>query len=425
MVPSLLTAANWPIVGQLCWILGKVMNFIYNFLDKCLPSDSGLVGLSIILYTIFVYTLLLPLTIKQQRTSKMSSVMNPEIQAIQKKYKNKKDQASMMKQQEEIQQVYDKYGTSMSAGCLPLLIQMPLLFALYPVIYNIQKYVPEIKTAPKAVNVFLTLPDLTISPMQMIKNSGSYGFPAIMIIITAILLPVLSGLTQYGSIKLSQAISGQQLDKDNPMASTMNTMNITMPLFSVFMVFSLPTGIGLYWIVSAVVRCVQQIFINKHLSKMSVDEILDYSENGYPTKSASYQRLGRFLLDEIKVSDAVKDQVLFFIYKECSMDGRMSAIMENLNQKGIQFNDEQLEKFTKLIMEANNNTRMLEFRGYTPNEISGAVWPFATGKPHTAMPNSFVPTAMPMQPASARKIYPNDPCPCGSGKKYKKCCGRR
>jgi len=275
MVPSLLTAANWPIVGQLCWILGKVMNFIYNFLDKCLPSDSGLVGLSIILYTIFVYTLLLPLTIKQQRTSKMSSVMNPEIQAIQKKYKNKKDQASMMKQQEEIQQVYDKYGTSMSAGCLPLLIQMPLLFALYPVIYNIQKYVPEIKTAPKAVNVFLTLPDLTISPMQMIKNSGSYGFPAIMIIITAILLPVLSGLTQYGSIKLSQAISGQQLDKDNPMAST---MNITMPLFSVFMVFSLPTGIGLYWIVSAVVRCVQQVFINKHLSKISVEEILEQNK---------------------------------------------------------------------------------------------------------------------------------------------------
>ena len=157
----------------------------------------------------------------------------------------------------------------------------------------------------------------------------------------------------------------------------------------------------------------------------SVDEILDYSRNGYPTRSASYQKLGRFLMDEMMVSDAVKDQVLFFIYKECSMDGRMSAIMENLNQKGIQFNDEQLEKFTKLIMDANNNTRMLEFRGYTPNEISGAVWPFATGKPHTSMPNSFVPTAMPMQPASTKKIYPNDPCPCGSGKKYKMCCGRR
>ena len=157
----------------------------------------------------------------------------------------------------------------------------------------------------------------------------------------------------------------------------------------------------------------------------SVDEVMDYAKNGYPTRSASYQKLGRFLMDEMKVSDAVKDQALFFIYKECSMEGRMSAIMENLSQKGIQFSDEQLEKFTKLMMDANNNTRMLEYRGFTPNEISGAVWPFATGRTHSAMPNSFVPTAMPMQPASTRKIYPNDPCPCGSGKKYKKCCGRR
>ena len=157
----------------------------------------------------------------------------------------------------------------------------------------------------------------------------------------------------------------------------------------------------------------------------SVDEVMDYAKNGYPTRSASYQKLGRFLRDEMKVSDAVKDQTLFFIYKECSMEGRMSAIMENLSQKGLQFSDEQLEKFTKLMMDANNNTRMLEYRGFTPNEISGAVWPFATDRPHRAMPNSFVPTAMPMQPASTRKIYPNDPCPCGSGKKYKKCCGRR
>ena len=227
MTVSLLTAANWPIVGQICWLLGKVMNFIYTILDNVLPSDTGLVGLSIIIYTVLVYTCMMPLTIKQQRTSKMTSVMNPEIQAIQKKYRNKKDQASMMKQQEEIQQVYDKYGTSMTGGCLPMLIQMPLLFALYPVIYDIQNYVPAIKNAPAAVNSFLTIPDLTISPITMIKNSGSYAFPAVVIIITAVVLPVLSGLTQFGSIKLSQAISGQQMDKDNPMAGTMNTMNYT------------------------------------------------------------------------------------------------------------------------------------------------------------------------------------------------------
>ena len=181
----------------------------------------------------------------------------------------------MLKQQEEMQQVYDKYGTSMMSGCLPLLIQMPLLFALYPVIYDIQDYIPALEGAPAAVNQFLTIPDLTISPWTMIRHSGDYGLPSAVIIVTAILLPVLSALTQFGSIKLSQAISGTVIDKDNPMAGTMKTMNVTMPLFSLYIVFTLPTGIGIYWIVSAVVRCIQQFFINKHLSKMSVDELIE------------------------------------------------------------------------------------------------------------------------------------------------------
>lgn len=275
MTFSLVTAANWPIVGQLCWFLGKVMNFIYTMLTDTFNLQNGVVGLSIIIYTIIVYTCMLPMTINQQRTSKMSTVMNPEIQAIQKKYKNRKDQASMMKQQEEIQQVYDKYGTSMMGGCLPLLIQMPFLFALYPVIYSIETYVPAIKSAPESVQRFLTIPNLKEAPIQMIRNSGGYAIPAAAIIITAILLPVLSGATQMLNIRLSQAVTGQQLDKDNPMAGTMKTMNTTMPLLSVFMVFTLPTGIGLYWIISAVVRTVQQIVINKHLSKMSVEDLIE------------------------------------------------------------------------------------------------------------------------------------------------------
>lgn len=143
MIVTVASAANWPIVGQICWLLGKVMNFIYTILDNMLSTDTGLVGLSIILYTIFVYTLMLPMTINQQKSSRMMAVINPEVQKIQKKYKNKRDQASMMKQQEEIQQVYDKYGTSMMGGCLPMLIQMPLLFALYPVIYDIERYVRQ------------------------------------------------------------------------------------------------------------------------------------------------------------------------------------------------------------------------------------------------------------------------------------------
>lgn len=275
MMGTLLTAANWPIVGQIAWLLGKVMNFIYMTLDNILPTDHGLIGWSIIIYTIFVYTLMLPITIKQQRTSKMSSVMNPEIQAIQKKYKNKKDQASMVKQQEEIQQVYDKYGSSMMSGCLPLLIQMPLLFALYPVIYNMENYVPAIKNAGAEVQKFLTIPNMSMSPLDMIKARDTFDMSPIILIITCIALPVISGLTQYISMKLSQSVSGQELDKDNPMAGTMNTMNMTMPIFSIFMVFTLSSGIGVYWIISAVVRCVQQIIINKYFNKFSVEDLIE------------------------------------------------------------------------------------------------------------------------------------------------------
>ncbi len=274
---SLLVAANWPVIGQICWVLGKVMEFIYNCWDRILPTDAGLVGLSIITYTLVVYTIMLPLTINQQRSTRMTAAMNPELQAIQKKYKNKKDQASQMAQQEEMQQVYDKYGVSMWGGCLPMLIQLPLLFALYPVIYSIADYVPEIAQAPDPaiVNRFLTIPDMSISPWTMIQNNGNFTLPPAVIIITAIALPVLSGVTQYLSVKLSQSTTGNANSGSDTMGGSMRMMNIIMPLFSVYIVFTLPAGIGLYWICSAIFRSIQQVLINRHLNKTSLDELIE------------------------------------------------------------------------------------------------------------------------------------------------------
>lgn len=133
---------EWPIIKQIAWLLGQVMNGIYNVLSAIGIEN---IGICIIIFTVIVYTFMIPLTIKQQKFSKMSAVMQPELQKIQKKYEGKKDQASMLKQQEEMQIVYDKYGTSMSSGCLPLLIQMPILFALYPVIQNIPNYVRGVR----------------------------------------------------------------------------------------------------------------------------------------------------------------------------------------------------------------------------------------------------------------------------------------
>ena len=125
-------------------ILGYLMDGIFVLLDKMgIPN----IGLSIILFTIVIYGCMTPLTIKQQKFSKLSAKMNPELQEIQKKYKNKKDNESMMAMNEETRAVYDKYGVSPTGSCLQLLIQMPILFALYRVINAMPAYVKQIKEA--------------------------------------------------------------------------------------------------------------------------------------------------------------------------------------------------------------------------------------------------------------------------------------
>ena len=338
-----LTQSNTFIIGSIAKLLGFIMNGIFNALSYIGIEN---IGLSIIIFTVIVYTLMIPMTIKQQKFSRMSAVMNPEIQKIQKKYKNKKDQASMMKMQEETKLVYEKYGTSPTGGCLGSLIQFPILFALWPVIQNIPAYVTSIKDAymPLVNQIMATdgyqkimegigkaspiminpetydyskantlvdvlykfrlgtwdtladkFPDLT-NLIDSTKNSlthlntflginiaetpGSMFMTAtknfsIGLIIVALAIPVLSGLSQWISAKLMQQATSTGNDDDNPMAAQMKTMMNVMPLISVFMCFSMPAGLGIYWIASAVVRTIQQLVINKFLSKKSMDELIE------------------------------------------------------------------------------------------------------------------------------------------------------
>jgi YidC/Oxa1 family membrane protein insertase len=130
------------ILGPVSQILGMIMDLLFR-----LTSSVGIlnIGLCIILFTLVVKILMFPLTIKQQKSSKLMAVMQPEIQAIQNKYKGKTDNESMMKMNVETKAVYEKYGTSMTGGCLQLVIQLPILFALYRVIYNIPAYVSSVK----------------------------------------------------------------------------------------------------------------------------------------------------------------------------------------------------------------------------------------------------------------------------------------
>ena len=161
MSKMVLTKSSIWVIGPVATVLGVIMNAIFGVLDMVNIQN---IGLCIILFTFFIYMLLTPLTVKQQIFSKLSAHMNPELQKIQKKYKGKNDQVSMMKMNEETQLLYAKYGVSPMGSCLQLIIQMPILFALYQVIWNIPAYVGRV------YDVFKPLAE------ALLNNSASQGF---------------------------------------------------------------------------------------------------------------------------------------------------------------------------------------------------------------------------------------------------------
>lgn len=339
----LLTAYSGAILGPIAKVLGWVMNGIYMAMYNLFGIED--VALSIILLTAVIYLCLLPLTIKQQKFSKMTQIMQPEIQAIQNKYKNKKDQASMQAMQQETQLVYEKYGVSPAGSCVQMLIQMPILFALYRVFYNVPAYIVSVKnqfsglvdtisatsgfqdtmtqimkdykvnvsvdfttTDTSAlknyiVDVLYKLPksgwenltdyfsnvgsevdaltphmnkfnyffglNVSDTPLNVIKTS--FASHAWLILVAALLIPVISYLTQMLNIKLMPQAGSNGNDQ---MAQQMKTMNLMMPLFSFVMCFTVPVGLGVYWIAGAVCRSVQQLFINKYFQNMDMDDVI-------------------------------------------------------------------------------------------------------------------------------------------------------
>ena len=341
----LASKSSAPILGWIATILGWVMNGIYKVLEMIgIPN----LGLCIIIFSIIIYLLMTPLQIKQQKFSKLSAVMQPELQKIQKRYKDKKDQASQQKMQEETMAVYEKYGVSPTGSCLQLLIQMPILLSLWQVIYKIPGYVGSIGAIfsdavskitsvngyteiisqfiadNKMARVQLALEEgvaktesiidflyalspaqwkdlaamkefsgfadvlnstaadiarrqtfgvLNIAEQPMTYISAMFKGGAILVGIAAILIPLLSWLTQLLSIKLMPTPDNG--NDQSAAANSMKTMNTVMPLMSAFFCLSFPVGLGLYWIASAVVRSIQQLVINKQMDKIDMDELIN------------------------------------------------------------------------------------------------------------------------------------------------------
>ena len=323
---------EWPVIKQIIIFFGWIIEYIYKFFDMIGIANIGLV---IIAFTLLIKLVLLPLTIRQQKTAKLQNIMQPELQAITAKYKGRKDAVSMQAMQDEQRAVYAKYGVSQLGGCLQTGLQMPILIALYgalrqlPLLIDklsdpLSKIVAIIKTSGvdlssigsvignaavadntqmtalyslplkgwnsllaafsatpdtaaqidtlhkqmQAANSFLGF-DLSQTPWNLMLSGG--------IGIIAVILPIIAGFSQWLSFKLTQAkgqtYTSSAAGQGNPMAAT-NSMGYVMPLFSVFICFTLNAGLGVYWAFSSLFQVVLQILINRHYRKIDMDKFV-------------------------------------------------------------------------------------------------------------------------------------------------------
>lgn len=349
MTELYLTAYDGAFLGPIAKGLGWIMDKIYVFLSTVCHIDS--IALTIIVFTVFIYLCLFPLTYKQQKFSVLTKKMQPELNAIQKKYKNKKDTVSMQAQQEETQMVYDKYGVSPMGSCLQMLVQMPILFALYRVFWNVPAYISSVKDiftdvvngimatdgyagtmealyksaglksvafhvdatgtamsnsiidvlyklsesgwealadsfpnlsdsiATTAANLkdinYMFILNISDTPWNLIKTAWADKYW--ILLIAALLVPIVSYLGQVINMKLMPTAqdTGSGNAQADQMAQQMKTMNTMMPLMTLFIAFTCPVGLVLYWTMGSVVRIVQQYFLNKHFEKINLDDIIE------------------------------------------------------------------------------------------------------------------------------------------------------
>ena len=343
----ILTTYQGAILGPIAKVLGYILQALYSLLSNFGIENTGI---CIILFTFIVNALMLPMQIKQQKFSKMSAIMNPELQEIQKKYKNKKDQASQQKMSLETQAVYQKYGVSPASGCLPMLITFPILFALYRVIYNIPAYVPQIYDIYSGLAEQIQAAGITVEQLSDMVTAKTYvitdavraaaensdlsyfvdvlgqfnesawkelikSYPDLESVITSvsdtskhinsflglniadnpgiksvsIIIPVLSIITQILSMKISMAGTSQSMDQNNPTAASMKMMNNVMPFVSGLMCFMFPIGVGIYWIAGNIFRIFQSLGINLYFKNMDMDAELE--KNVEKTKRR-YEKMG-------------------------------------------------------------------------------------------------------------------------------------
>ncbi len=281
-------------------IINKPMGWVLKF---CSNLVGGNYLFAILIFAILIEILLLPFGIKQQKNSIKQARLRPREMAIRKKYAGRDDKPTQQKMSQEIQELYQKEGYNPLSGCLPLLIQLPLLLALYRIVINPLKYICGLSDsvvekiaaitgesaaagsmgllgpirrlgyAPFASlagegftkEVFDSMPnldifgvfDLSVAPSQCM-NLQSLGELSAWLILS---IPVLTFLAYFFSMKISRKLTYNPMNESQQAGCSNKMMDLMMPLMSVFISFGVPAALGVYWIFKSILGVIKQVVL--------------------------------------------------------------------------------------------------------------------------------------------------------------------
>ena len=271
------------------WPLGWVMWLFYQLGNNYV--------LSLLLFTIAIRLILLPSSVKQQKNTAKMRVFQPKIEKIQKKYG--KDQKKV---QEETMKLYEEEGYNPMGGCFPLLIQLPIIYGLMDVVYRPINYLLRLPAeAAAAVNQVLTEIGngnraSEISLISDIAAGKTHGLSADIVAqiktldlnffglnlgevpswsTALIIIPILSGISSFAVSWFTTKLSQQSNPAMKQTGGMMKGMMIIMPLMSFFIAFSVPAGVGLYWILSNIIMGVQSFALNKYYNPGRIEAIVE------------------------------------------------------------------------------------------------------------------------------------------------------
>lgn len=279
-----------------------------------LNNILGNYGAALIFFTIIVRVILLPLSVKQQKSMQDTQKIQPELAQVREKYKNDKQKLN-----EETMKLYQKHGVNPAGGCFPLLIQFPIIIGLYqaiikPLTYMFGLSAEQLEMLIEKVNEVLaskgqqviggvgrfeiavaqnlkylsaqTLESVGLSSTKLI-NFNFLGLnlaemPDLNYITVLWLIPVFAALTTFLSTKVSSSANAGNKSDDGA-ASTMKTMNAIFPLMTAWFAFSMPAGVGFYWILGNIIQIIQQLLLNRYFNKKAYNDPL-IIENKKPNR---------------------------------------------------------------------------------------------------------------------------------------------